>query len=239
MPGVTRVTNRPQLIRRPIGLPTRTISHPSQANIQPEEQQTQQNSSINSTQSTTTTPSIVTSTDGSSILKQMTSPAPSQNSNNITTTEVGEITPTIVPSPIKVMPSQTPDPVKVMPQNAQEVKVMPSQTPDQLKEMPQNAQEIKVMPSQTPDQVKVMPQNAQEVKVMPIVSPITDDPSLNTQNNEIVPSDPDLFLRLLQPPTEDFIPGEPQADAAGGVNIMELLSRKETFSWALDDTTTE
>lgn len=89
--------------------------------------------------------------------------------------------------------------------------------------------------------------NVETVKVMPAGPPqntsnenaIIDDSLLNAQNNEIVPNDPESLLRLLQPPSQDFTPEESEAREAGGPSIMEILSRKETFSWALTDAATE
>ncbi|XP_068209125.1 uncharacterized protein [Palaemon carinicauda] len=76
------------------------------------------------------------------------------------------------------------------------------------------------------------------VKVMPIVLPSIDDPSTDAQNNEIIPTERDFSLHLLLPPTKEFsfIEAKPSTTSVPpSLNIMEILSRKETFSWALTD----
>ncbi|XP_066949751.1 uncharacterized protein [Macrobrachium rosenbergii] len=80
------------------------------------------------------------------------------------------------------------------------------------------------------------------VKVMPIVLPNIDDPSNDAKSNEIVPTLQDSFLQVLQPPTREFTSTATKSSTPSvpaNVNLMEILSRKETFSWALADGTSD
>lgn len=88
--------------------------------------------------------------------------------------------------------------------------------------------DVKVMPTEAPPQ--------QDPKEMPATPPseATASEQIVIANNEILPATVNSEFLLLQPPTEDF---DPDATVATTTANVRLLSRQETFSWALKDST--
>ncbi|XP_063585566.1 uncharacterized protein LOC134762980 isoform X1 [Penaeus indicus] len=86
--------------------------------------------------------------------------------------------------------------------------------------------DIKVMPTEAPPQ--------QDPKEMPVTSPpkATASEPIVIANNEILPASVNSEFLLLQPPTKDFDAGATEETSTANVR---LLSRQETFSWALKD----
>ncbi|KAK8720675.1 hypothetical protein OTU49_013171 [Cherax quadricarinatus] len=87
--------------------------------------------------------------------------------------------------------------------------------------------------------IKIMPPTTelQQIKVMPAAELKPENPANATYTNEIIPNHQISPLQLLQPPTKEFTPSEPEREKHTNKTLAGILSRKETFSWALKDDT--
>lgn len=110
-------------------------------------------------------------------------------------------------------------------------------TPTPLNVMRKPHQDEKMTVTPVPEQdIKIMlPKLQQQVTEMPLKEMSPGNPSFETQNNEIILTDPVSPLQILHPPTEEYTPGGPQTEEPAETRLTGLLSRKETFSWALED----
>ncbi|KAK7085142.1 hypothetical protein SK128_000587 [Halocaridina rubra] len=71
-------------------------------------------------------------------------------------------------------------------------------------------------------------------------STVLEESLVDTQKNEIVPTEQNLLLSLLQPPVHEFTFEVAKAsEGEDDRSAMAILRRKETFSWALTDAGTE
>lgn len=86
-------------------------------------------------------------------------------------------------------------------------------------------------------ELKVMPQASpsEGPKEMPVSVPPQAESSdtIATANNEILPPEGNRELLFLQPPSADF--EAHQTEQPPSPSAVRLLSRQETFSWALKD----
>ncbi|XP_053629559.1 uncharacterized protein [Cherax quadricarinatus] len=113
-------------------------------------------------------------------------------------------------------------------------------TPSSLKIMTSPQPDINETITTTTEQlIKIMPPTTelQQIKVMPAAELKPENPANATYTNEIIPNHQISPLQLLQPPTKEFTPSEPEREKHTNKTLAGILSRKETFSWALKDDT--
>lgn len=110
-----------------------------------------------------------------------------------------------------------------------------SATPPPLKIMSLIQADTKAVVTTAPEQVKTMPPTPQQIKLITPTELKAVNPANATYTNEIFPNPLVSHLQLLQPPTQEFIPSEPEIVKHTNKTLAAILSRKETFSWALKD----